>query len=1023
MMESRPFVRIIDEKYGIFAFKLISISSKYLNSSAQELFFSHLQKITRLIKMLHDPSEDISYTIRTIILPHNEVSAFGKVVICLLVKFSINEDFKSLVDRADKIHKTIRLLLMGIFKSFSWETVTEADDLSLLLDPIDWSLAQHAEIRLQEEVIDLETTKVFRPIGFISDQFDEMNINKSNVVTFFQPLLTPILGFENLLETLLINQDKIILTGTIKPSELSSEEKNFLREQILISESYELSSAFSVRMKPNIQNHMTNVLQRQYLLLKDASFYLTFCVSSEKPLESKILEFIGTAISESIASKFNNALYNNYYNELLGGYEIVTPKTNRERAIVSNNMSTISQDLWGIDGVFTQKQRLQHLVDPTQAACVFYFPLVLDKEIPGIDSCHLKELPIPNAMLKMRQEKDPVIQLGTNRYLNIEHEVVLSEEARLQHTYIVGQTGTGKTTLIKTMILSDINLGNGIVVIDPHGEMYSELLAMIPEHRKEDVVLIDPSDREYPIGINLLQVRDDDERDYIIKEMRSIMKRYIAEYFNIHSGEFAGPVFFQHVQNNMLLATSDINNPSTMVEFVNIFQSNGFWRRWLPVNCKNPLLKNWITEVLPNTRYSAMSREGTRTGDYFSSKFVDFINDSRLAVIFGQPYSSLDFDEIISQKKIVLINLAKGLLGEANSSMLGMLIMAKLTSAFMRRIKYLGDEKKLSPFYLYVDEFQNIATENFSILLAEARKFGLGLIIANQYIRQVTDYNIRDAILGNVGTIVSFRLGIDDSKLIESQFLPEIGFVDLCNLPNYSAVVRTSSMGVREAACSFRTIVPNIPIDAIKKEDVINKSRLNYGTPRMVAEIILDSTLSSRRVCVDNFYWEKDGLPLAQHIRNINPITLFGITHFSQEDQSQVLIYHENVLIQHLVFYLIYREKVPKHLVDVVLKEIDESKQLIIEDIKSAIMNHFTTHFRIISESLFGLYNYLIKENFKSNVSVLEKYNGNEIGDDIVSLKNAIENEYWLGSSLFLGNLLAQTCANVEQYFDMLLKI
>jgi hypothetical protein len=197
------------------------------------------------------------------------------------------------------------------------------------------------------------------------------------------------------------------------------------------------------------------------------------------------------------------------------------------------------------------------------------------------------------------------IRLGVNHYFGFEQDVLLSESSRKQHTYIVGQTGTGKTTLMKTMILSDMRAGKGMCVIDPHGELYHELVGLIPEERKADVVLFDPSDAAYPVGFNLLEFSNNEERESIIKEMRAILKRYIFEYFQYSSGDYAGAVFFQHMQNNMMLASSDLGNPGTILQVNNIFMQEGYWKRWLPLKWNNHVLKNWVENYLPNTDYFA----------------------------------------------------------------------------------------------------------------------------------------------------------------------------------------------------------------------------------------------------------------------------------------------------------------------------------------------------------------------------------------------------------------------------------
>jgi len=232
-------------------------------------------------------------------------------------------------------------------------------------------------------------------------------------------------------------------------------------------------------------------------------------------------------------------------------------------------------------------------------------------------------------------------------------------------------------------------------------------------------------------------------------------------------------------------------------------------------------------------------------GDYFSSKLTDFVNDPRIALIFGQNFSTVKFKEVIENNKILLINLSKGLLGEANASMLGMMLMAKLNTTFMERLKDLGADEKPETFYLYVDEFQSIATENFSILLAESRKFGMGLVLANQFLSQISRLRILDAIFGNVGTLISFRLGHEDAKIIGSQFMPDFTVQDLCNLPNYYAVMRANIDGQRTDPCTIKTVLPPENEKYVKREEVVALSRQKYATPKAEAEAIVARSLDN----------------------------------------------------------------------------------------------------------------------------------------------------------------------------------
>ena len=523
---------------------------------------------------------------------------------------------------------------------------------------------------------------------------------------------------------------------------------------------------------------------------------------------------------------------------------------------------------------------------------------------------------------------------------------------------------------------------------------------MIPEERKEDVILLNPSDVDYPIGFNLLQVKDNEEREYIVKEMQAILKRFIFEYFNITSGDIAGPIFFQHMQNNMLLATSDAEIPGTMAEFINIFQSDDYWKRWLPLKWKNRQLENWVNDILPNTRYNRTTSEGHRNGDYFAAKFVDFVNDPRIALIFGQPFSTIDLAEIIENKKILLVNLSRGLLGEANSSMFGMILMAKFNAAFMQRLKKTGEDKELSTFYLYVDEFQSIATENFSILLAEARKFGLGLILANQYIRQIASYKIRDAIFGNVGTIISFRLGIDDAQIMESQFLPQYNFEELCNLPNHNAIIRTQIKGMRTIPCNFKTVLPDYPYLFAEKEEVIRSSRQKYGTPKNVTEFLIDSSLANERLKKSIFYWEKKGTPKKQLIRNNNLIDMLGIDRFREDHKPFVIAGIELSLRRKIIHYLLNEKKVSRFTVAEILYELDVTDERLIDNINQVLARIFEPQIGLELNNIIGIYNFYMKSLIENRLDSMEEdLTEKDHQNAITNIKGLCKKDYWFAAS------------------------
>jgi hypothetical protein len=255
---------------------------------------------------------------------------------------------------------------------------------------------------------------------------------------------------------------------------------------------------------------------------------------------------------------------------------------------------------------------------------------------------------------------------------------------------------------------------------------------------------------------------------------------------------------------NLLLLMSKPDLPGTILDFYAIFQSKDFWKRWTPTASLDPNLKRWIEEVLPKTDYQRISSDsGTSMGMYVGSKFENLVFDPRLRNIFGQRRSTIDLRRIIDERKILLVNLAKGSLTEQNSRFLGMVLLAKLVATVLGRSDRAESERQL--FHLYVDEFQSLATDNFVTLLSEARKFGLSLVLANQFLSQVRNQRIVDAIFGNVGTIVAFRLGHQDAELLEPQFAPDLSRRDLINLPNWVAYVRTLAGGQRAAPFNVAT--------------------------------------------------------------------------------------------------------------------------------------------------------------------------------------------------------------------------
>src|SRR3989339_891454 len=311
-------------------------------------------------------------------------------------------------------------------------------------------------------------------------------------------------------------------------------------------------------------------------------------------------------------------------------------------------------------------------------------------------------------------------------------------EDRRRHFYIIGQTGVGKSTFIEGMIAQDIKNGHGVAVVDPHGELVEHVLANIPKERAEDVVLFEPFDMERPCGLNMLEYDTPEQKDFAVQEM-------IAIFYKLFPPEIIGPMFEHYMRNAMLALMADKDNPGTLVEIPKMFTDPTFLQERLQ-KVSDPIVRSfWTKEWAATTGSTRSDMLG-----YVVSKLGRFIENEMMRNIIGQSKSGFDLSKIMDEKKIFLANLSKGLTGEVNSSLLGLILVSKIQMAAMRRARV--PEEQRTDFYLYIDEFQNFTTDSIASILSEARKYKLNLIIAHQYMPQLTD-QIREAVLGNVGTI------------------------------------------------------------------------------------------------------------------------------------------------------------------------------------------------------------------------------------------------------------------------------
>jgi len=444
-----------------------------------------------------------------------------------------------------------------------------------------------------------------------------------------------------------------------------------------------------------------------------------------------------------------------------------------------------------------------------------------ENEIRG--TSQLKQSKAGTAQAPLDLQKNG-ISLGQNIHRNIETDIFMSQEDRLRHFYIIGQTGTGKTTLLKRMIRQDIMNGEGVCMIDPHGSDIQDVLSYVPKERLEDLVYFDPSHTARPMGLNMLEydMRFPEQKTFVVNEMLSIFNKL----FDMKVA--GGPMFEQYFRNSVMLVLEDPESGNTLLDVSRVL-SNKQFRDMKISKCKNPLVVQFWKEIAEKAGGEASL---ANIVPYIVSKFDVFLQNDIMRPIIAQEKSAFNFREIMDNKKILLVNLSKGRLGDINANLIGLIVVGKILMAALSRVDSFG--KNLPAFYLYIDEFQNVTTDSISTILSEARKYNLSLTVAHQFIAQL-DEKIRDSVFGNVGSIAAFRVSSEDAEYLEKQFAPVFSARDLMNIDNLNCYVKMLSLGRPEKP--FNLFVPFPPKgDSSFIDKVKELSYLKYGKDREIVE-------------------------------------------------------------------------------------------------------------------------------------------------------------------------------------------
>ncbi len=450
---------------------------------------------------------------------------------------------------------------------------------------------------------------------------------------------------------------------------------------------------------------------------------------------------------------------------------------------------------------------------------IYHFP---PSGIEG--SPHLKQARFTHAPAPLSLPQTGVL-LGVNTYRGEETKIYIDSEDRLRHLYIIGQTGTGKTGLMKSMIMQDIKNSEGCCFIDPHGSDILDILAAVPPERYKDVIYFDPADHSRPFGLNFLEYdfSRPEQKTFIVNELLAIFHRLYGDV-----PESMGPAFEQYFRNATLLVMEDPSSGSTMLDIARVLANSEFRREKL-AKCMNPIVSQFWNEIATKAGGDAALENIV---PYITNKFDDFTANDFIRPIVGQQESSFKFRDVMDTKKILLINLSKGRLGERNANLLGLIVVGKLFMAALSR----ADNPRVAypPFYLYIDEFQNVTTDSIPGILSEARKYKLALSMAHQFLNQIAE-KTRDAVFGNVGNMAVFRVGEEDAEFFAKQFAPVFEALDFVNIENRNAYVKILAAGVPQKAFDMKT--PNLPQNnPAQVDDLIHLSSLTYGRDRATVE-------------------------------------------------------------------------------------------------------------------------------------------------------------------------------------------
>ncbi len=787
----------------------------YDDAPAYQSNMAIIQHVELLSSLLLSGDERFTYEIRMVSHPNHAQPGRGRIeVYCIVAMRGTDKD------EAHEHALSLYRLFNSHFRDVVWQVV---DDVATLLRVDD---AHHAvSLTRSSGFIAHDRSTTDSTYGLVAQRAPTAHANVDTRMFFVSAFMASGHQIHAVFDYMLQHPAPVTVSIRVQRTQLTAAEMRFLQDNLDTFSAAQKYPAAVAEQLTHYQSMMNGMLLRSFSL----AALLNIDVVSPHDIPTQLITLIGNLITQPAGGmsvgQAKQAL--GYY----GGYTVIH---HDDAHIVTTAIRTVCMRPLATSET-PVLDRLVHVVDVNQAAAAFHIPRSSLIAIPGMQMQSHRQLRPPSDL----SETGTII--GQYHEHGITKPVHISEIDRTRHTYVIGQTGTGKSTVLKSMVLDDITKGRGVCVIDPHGDLVNEILAQIPADRHDDVIVIDPTHTDAPIGLNLFEHDTQEEREIAIQLFQKIVE--LVERARGTSMKFMGAQFWQHLRNNAYWVTQDKQDPGTVVEFYNMYAIKDFYKRWMPFDKQDTKLVSWYN-YLQNGSYHEQ-HEGTTTFSYFASKFEDFVFDSRIRAIFGQKHSTFDIFEAMNTQKIILINLSRGLLSEIASAFMGGVILAKLQQAALKRALLPAQQRRM--FSIYVDEFQNYTSDSFVSLLSESRKYGIALTLANQFLTQIENPRIIAAILGNVGTIIAFRIGLHDGQALQPRFAPEVEPTDLINLPNWQAYVSTQVNGQSRRPFSMQTMRPREVLDQEIADTVIAQSKRRYGRPRREVESVLAQSMLLKR--------------------------------------------------------------------------------------------------------------------------------------------------------------------------------